>query len=61
MREIILLKTTSIVKWFNCNDHKCQCIADAILRHDYEKLSEISNDNKFNLHDRQHYESINMM
>ncbi len=23
MRKIILLKTASIVKWFNWNDHKC--------------------------------------
>jgi len=61
MKEIVLLKTASIVKWFNWNNHKCQCIADAISRHDYEKLSEISNDKKFDFHDRQHYESINMM
>ncbi len=61
MKRIILLKTASIVKWFNWNDHKCWCITDAILRHNYEKLSEISNDNKFNFHDRWHYESINMM
>jgi len=61
MREIILLKTTFIVKWFNWNDHKCWCIADVISRHDYEKLSEISNNNRFDLHDKWHYESINMM
>ncbi len=61
MKEIILLKTAFIVKWFNWNDYKCWCIADVILRHNYEKLLKISNDNKFDFHDRQHYESINMM
>ncbi len=61
MKRIILLKTASIVKWFNWNDYKCQCIADVISRYDYEKLSEISNDNRFDLHDRWHYESINTM
>ncbi len=61
MRRIVLLKIASIVKWFNWNDHKYWCITDVILRHDYEKLSEISNDNKFDLHDRWHYESINTM
>ncbi len=61
MREIILLKTAFIVKWFNWNDHKCQCIADAVSRHNYEKLLKISNDNKFDLHDRWHYELINTM
>ncbi len=59
IRKIILLKTTFIVKWFNWNDHKCQCIADVILRHNYEKLSKILNDNRFDFHDRWHYESIN--
>ncbi len=61
IRKIILLKTTFIVKWFNWNDHKCQCIADVILRHNYEKLSKILNDNRFDFHDRWHYESINTM
>ena len=61
MRKIILLKTAFIVKWFNWNDHKCWCIVDAILRHNYKKLSKISNDNKFDLHDKWHYELINMM
>ncbi len=61
MRRIILFKTASIVKWFNWNDHKCQYIIDVILRHDYKKLLKISNDNKSDLHDRWHYESINMM
>ncbi len=61
MRKIILLKTTFIVKWFNWNDYKCQCIADAISRHDYEKLSKILNDNKSDFHDRWHYELINTM
>ncbi len=61
MRKIILLKTASIVKWFNWNDYKCWCIADAVSKHDYEKLSKILNNNKFDLHDRWHYESINMM
>ncbi len=61
MKKIILLKTAFIVKWSNWNDHKYQCIADVILRHDYEKLSEISNDNRFDLHNRWHYESINTM
>ncbi len=61
IRKIILLKTAFIVKWFNWNDHKCWCIADAISRHDYEKLSKISHDNRSDLHDRWHYESINMM
>ena len=61
IKRIILLKTASIVKWFNWNYHKCWCIADVISRHNYEKLSKISNDNRFDLHDKQHYESINMM
>ncbi len=61
MREVVLLKITSIVKWFNWNDHKYWYIADIISRYNYEKLSEISNDNKSDLHDRWHYESINMM
>jgi len=61
MRRIILLKTTFIVKWFNWNDHKYQCIVDVISRHDYEKLSKISNNNKFDLHDKWHYELINTM
>jgi len=61
MRRIILLKTAFIVKWFNWNNHKCWCIADVISRHNYKKLSKISNDNRFNFHDRWHYESINMM
>ncbi len=61
IKRIILFKTVSIIKEFNWNDHKCQCIVNAILRHDYKKLSEISNDNKFDLYNKQHYESINMM
>ncbi len=61
MRKIILFKTAFIIKWFNWNDHKCWCIADAVSRHNYEKLSEISNNNKFDLHNRWHYESINTM
>ncbi len=61
MKKIILLKTAFIVKWFNWNDHKYQRIIDAILRHDYKRLSKISNDNRFDLHDRWHYESINIM
>ncbi len=61
MREIILLKTAFIVKWFNWNDHKCRCIIDAISRHNYKRLSEISNDNRSDLHDRWHYASINTM
>ncbi len=61
MRKIVLLKTASIVKWFNWNDHKYQCIVNVVLRHNYEKLSEISNDNKSDLHNKWHYESINTM
>ncbi len=61
MRRIILFKTAFIVKWFNWNDNKCQCITDIISRHDYKRLSKISNDNRFDFHDRWHYESINMM
>ncbi len=61
MRRIVLLKIASVVKWFDWNNHKCWCIADAISRHDYKKLSKISNDNRSDFHDRQHYKSINMM
>jgi len=61
IRRIILLKTAFIVKWFNWNDHKCQCIVDAISRHNHEKLSKISNDNKFDFHNKWYYESINTM
>ena len=61
MREIILLKITFIVKWFNWNDYKCWCIADVILRHNYEKLSKILNDNRSDFHNRWHYELINTM
>ena len=61
MRKIILLKITFIVKWFNWNDHKYQCIIDAILRHNYKRLSKISNNNRSDFHDRWHYESINIM
>ncbi len=61
MRRIILLKTTFIVEWFNWNDHKHQSIIDAILRHNYERLSRILNNDKFNLHNRWHHKQIDKM
>ncbi len=61
MKEVVLFKTAFIVKWFNWNDHKYQCIINIISRYDYEKLSKISNDNKSDLYNRWYYESINMM
>ncbi len=61
MRRIILFKTTFIVEWVNWNDHKHQCIANIISRHNYEKLLRISNDNKFNLHNREHHKQIDTM
>ncbi len=61
IRRIILLKTTFIVEWFNQNDHKHQNIIDAISRHNYKKLSRISNNDRFNLHNRWYHKQINKM
>ncbi len=61
IRRIILLKTTFIIEWVNWNDYKHWCIASIISRHNYERLSRILNNNKFNLHNKEHHKQIDMM
>jgi len=55
MGRNILLETTFIIEWSNRNDHKQRNIADATSRHNYERLSRISNDDRSSLHDRRHH------
>ncbi len=61
MRKIILFKIIFIVEWFNWNDHKHWSVIDAISRHNYKKLSRISNNDRFNLYNKWHHKQIDKM
>ncbi len=61
IKRIILFKITFIVEWVNWNNHKHRCIASIISRHNYERLLRISNNNRFNLHNREYHKQIDMM